>query len=286
MAGPRFHDKLESMSKREDVRTAGEVSVYANGLDTIIRERVSTRGVIRPLEPESKLSAFSLPPELVGVVSELALRRYLNGSIKFEKKFNKVTKSIAKHRKQILERAQKDAAKGMEHLQTFLAAEDKRRAPGWAGAATNDLKECLFNNKSMPFAWALDADEHPPPSSIVSRRDTEEAVALAKIADQSVLMDERSMSGNNLWSMIVNFLTVTPDKQDHHHHSKSSSTTASGSDSKEPHQRRSKRAMIKAMFKDLMSEQKKADKEAGKATGTETETSAEESTANESTTRN
>lgn len=32
VAGPRFHDRLESMAKRDDVRTAGESSVYANGL--------------------------------------------------------------------------------------------------------------------------------------------------------------------------------------------------------------------------------------------------------------
>ena len=60
--------------------------------DTMIRERVSTRGVIRALEPESELSAFRLPPELIGEISELAVRRYMDGTQKFGKKFGKTAK--------------------------------------------------------------------------------------------------------------------------------------------------------------------------------------------------
>ncbi|THH33032.1 hypothetical protein EUX98_g1144 [Antrodiella citrinella] len=250
VAGPRFHDKMESLSKRDDVRTAGEASVYANGLDTMIRERVSTRGVVRPLEPEKDLSAFALPPELIGVVSELAMFRYLDGRTKFDKKFHKTTKTIVKQRQRNLETASKDAKKSMSQLQAYL--EDQQRAPG--------VRE-VQKSGSWSWAWALDADEHPPPSSIVSRRDTGEAVRLARIADQSVLVEENMMSGNSLWSMIVNFLTVAPE-QKHSHHRHSSAETDRGSPS-EPAQGEKgesgsvKREKFRSRFALFVSEYKK-----------------------------
>ncbi|KAG9079465.1 hypothetical protein FS749_008511, partial [Ceratobasidium sp. UAMH 11750] len=52
---------------------------------------------------------------------------------------------------------------------------------------------------------------NPPPSSIVSRRDTAEARQLAVCADR-YLDGESKMSGNNLWSVVVDFLTQTPDR--------------------------------------------------------------------------
>ena len=71
----------------------------------------------------------------------------------------------------------------------------------------------LVASGSWSWAWALDMDEKPPPSSIVARRDTHEAVELARIADEAVLAEENVLSGNNLWSLMVNFLTATPDKE-------------------------------------------------------------------------
>ncbi|TCD60789.1 hypothetical protein EIP91_009518 [Steccherinum ochraceum] len=213
-----MHDRGESLGQREDVRTAGEPGVYANGLDTMIRERVSTRGAIRPLEPEAELSAFALPPELIGVVSELAMRRYIDGKAKFDRKFRKSVKTIEKRRKRNFdfETAKKDAMKNMSQLQTYL--DDQKRARG-PSQKVKGVREGLEASGSWSWAWALDVDERPPPSSIVSRRDTVEAVRLARIADQSVLVTENTMTGNNLWSMIVNFLTVTPEqKHSHHHH--------------------------------------------------------------------
>ncbi|KAK7691765.1 hypothetical protein QCA50_005166 [Cerrena zonata] len=214
VGGPRFQDSIDSETGKAGVRTAGEDIVYAHGLKTMIRERVSTRGVIRPLEPEHELSAFSLPDELVGVVSELALRRYLDGKTKFDKKFHSTTQTIAKRRLRHFETARRDATRKMNQLQTYF--EDGQLRQGSDDKA-KDLKENLLEIGSWNWAWALEADEHPPPSSIVSRRDTAEAVELARIADQSVLSDEHMFSGNNLWSMVVNFLTVVPDGKHHHH---------------------------------------------------------------------
>ncbi|KAH9856007.1 alpha/beta-hydrolase [Lenzites betulinus] len=229
VAGPRFHEKSGGP---EGLRYAGELDVYDNGLvsDTMIRERVSTRGVIRALEPEPELSAFKLPPELVGEVSELALRRYIDGDTKFSRKFGKTAKEIEKARRRTLERAKRDAMRNKGQLHPFLNAEHEpfegaeasgsAQAPSEKGGEGGGRRTAGREAPpgSWAWAWALDADEHPPPSSIVARRDTEEARRLAKIADQAVFMDEHSVSGNNLWSLIVNFLTVTPERDGHKHH--------------------------------------------------------------------
>lgn len=217
----------------------------------MIRERVSTRGVIRPLEPEEDLTAFALPPDLVGVVSELAMRRYLDGKSKFDKKFHKRSTKIAKKRRHNLETAKKDALKNMTQLQTYL--EDEKRAHGGPPEKFNGVHERLLSSGSWSWAWALDVDEHPPSSSIVSRRDTGEAVRLARIADQSVLAEEHIMSGNNLWSMIVNFLTVTPEKKHHHPHHEAHEEKEKTSEEKT----RSKRERLRSRLAFFATESKK-----------------------------
>ena len=218
----------------------------------MIRERVSTRGVIRPLEPEEKLSAFALPPELIGVVTELAMRRYIDGKIKFDKKFHKRAKKIEKRRTRNLETARKDAIKHMSQLQTHL--EDQKHNKD---NPQEKSKGGLTSSDSWNWAWALDADEHPPPSSIVSRRDTDEAVRLARIADQSVLLEEHMMTGNNLWSMVVNFLTVTPDKQHHRHHLHST-TEGKGAGEHDHSRSESKREKFRSRFALFAAASKKA----------------------------
>lgn len=179
----------------------------------MVRERVSTHGVTRPLEPEDEMSAFSLPPELIGVVSELAMRRYIDAKTKFDKKFSGTYKTIEKQRHKNLEFAKKHATRNMLQLQSYMAQDDRQDT-------IKGVKEGLVASGSWSWAWALDMDEKPPPSSIVARRDTQEAVTLARIADQSVLAEENIISGNNLWSLMVNFLTATPDKKQHHHQEK------------------------------------------------------------------
>ncbi|KAJ7072701.1 hypothetical protein C8F01DRAFT_1104996 [Mycena amicta] len=200
-------------------RTAGDPVVYANGewkASAMIRERISTRGVVRPLEPESELPAFSVAPENIGVVSELAVRRYLDGVQKWDRKFAGARKSVEKHRKRNLERARKDTVKNMSLLHNFIGRETETSSADKAESANSVKEGLLAMSGSWSWAWALDANENPPPSSIVSRRDTQEALRLARIADQTMFQtEEHTMTGNNLWSLMINFLTVNPDKDQH-----------------------------------------------------------------------
>ncbi|KAF8261460.1 hypothetical protein EI94DRAFT_1745923 [Lactarius quietus] len=179
----------------EDVPKAGEASVYAGDWaksadhQDMIRERVSTQGIIRPLEPETELPALQVSPELVGTPSENAMRQYLAGHTRFEKKFARALRRIAKQRQQNLERASRDTHLHVAALQHYL--ERDRPADG-------------------NMEWELDVDERPPPSSIVARRDTDEALRLARVADKAVLASEQVLSANNLWNVVVGFLTASP----------------------------------------------------------------------------
>ena len=204
--------------------------------DAMIRERISTHGIIRPLEPESELDAFRLPPELIGEISELAVRRYIDGTAKFGKKFAKTYKSIEKARQRNLERAHQDAVRNMAQLQQYFsgASPEGTAKPARERAENDKGKEDFAASSSWAWAWALDEDEHPPPSSIVSRRDTEEARRLAKVADQAVFMDENALSGNNLWSLIVDFLTITPDRDASKHKHKHKQEHSHGHEGAEP----------------------------------------------------
>jgi hypothetical protein len=181
----------------------------------MIRERVSISGIIRQLEPESDLDAFQIPQEIIGAFSELAMRRYLDAKTKFDKKFSGVQKDIDKRRGRNLELSKKDIFRNMAQLQGDVSKKAKQSKG--RGKVTKGLKESLeASSGSWSWAWALETDERPPPSSIVSRRDTEEARQLARIADQASLEEEGSIvSGNQLWTMLVDFLTGPPGKPKH-----------------------------------------------------------------------
>jgi hypothetical protein len=164
--------------------------------------------VIRPLEPEAELPALQLKDNLVGALCENSLRRYLEGKAKWDGKFSGTLKGVEKERRRNLRLAHKEGDKSMGHLESYL-----QKVTEISDTGVNVLDSPRLHkvtSDSWNFSWALDEDEHPPPSSIVSRRDTWEARQLAMIAD---IMPETTMSGNNLWQHLVTFLTVTPDKR-------------------------------------------------------------------------
>ncbi|KAI0253632.1 hypothetical protein BJV78DRAFT_1152772 [Lactifluus subvellereus] len=164
----------------------------------MIRERVSTHGIIRPLEPESELPAMQVAPEFIGTLSERAIQRYVTGKERIDKKFAHAIKRIEKQR--------------LRNIDPLPRRESKAAASGGEGeGADATTEDALSAPPSWNMAWALDEDERPPPSSIVARRDTVEALKLARVADEAVLASERMLSGNNLWSVVVGFLTATPD---------------------------------------------------------------------------
>ena len=174
----------------------------------MIRERVSTKGVVRPLEHETELGALQLQIHYVGRLSEHTINRFLNEREVFDKKFSNTLKSIEKHRRRNLERSKHDMIKWLGFLRQFLHKSDDE-------AETERRKESVILSPRWNWAWALDEEEDPPPSSIVCRRDTKEARKLAEVADQAILGEDHTFSGNSLWSFVINLLSATPGKDNY-----------------------------------------------------------------------
>ncbi|XP_006461294.1 hypothetical protein AGABI2DRAFT_221981 [Agaricus bisporus var. bisporus H97] len=186
-------------------RFAGETTIYESIKDPkafeMIRERVSTQGVIRPLEPESDLEGLAVPDALIGILSERIIKRYVDNEEVFQKKFKQTYISIKKTRKKKLEYIEKESRK------RFGASSNGKNSPGGSQIRVREPQSSVWG-----YAWALgDKYENPPPSSIVARRDTEEALKLAKVADQAMI-EGSEINANNLWNIIMNALTP-PDRE-------------------------------------------------------------------------
>jgi hypothetical protein len=158
---------------------------------------------------------MKVPSELIGTLSELAIRRYVTGKEKFDKKFARAIKRIEKHRLRNIDRASQDMKQHIAVLQHYLDRESSAVAPtsSSTGVDRTTAEGLPSAPSSWNMAWALDEDERPPPSSIVARRDTEEALKLARVADEAVLASEHTLSANNLWNVIISFLMDTPEER-------------------------------------------------------------------------
>ena len=184
----------------------------------MIRERVSTTGVIRPLEDESDIPACVMPLEDIGVLNEGSIRRYLAGQALWEKKFAKAAKSIEERRLRSIQKARETGMRTMDKIKQQLhqSGHSSRSLDTVSDSQTEeddqiDLStinsKTVLGSRQWTWGWAL-AEENPPPSSIVARGDTREARRLGKFADRQLGPgdEEHSVSGNNLWSVIVETL--------------------------------------------------------------------------------
>ncbi|KAH9055380.1 hypothetical protein EDB87DRAFT_1333633 [Lactarius vividus] len=149
----------------------------------MIRERVSTQGIVRPLEDEEDLPAFRLSSQLVGVVPESVLERYTAAKQAADLKFASTIKGIEKARTRNVEHASRDLAQRAAGLRRYF-----RSAGGASGSSG-------AGGGMWRLAWALDADERPPPSSIVGRLDTEEALRFARTTDRRWLLEFTASTG-------------------------------------------------------------------------------------------
>lgn len=155
----------------------------------MIRERVSTQGVVRPLEPASQIYACTMPLEEICVLNERSVRRYIEGQAVWGKKFAGVTKSIEKSREKNLKLARKEGVKTMDYIRTQLHKSNAKQGqeldarsgsgvdvvPSSAEVDAADehdevpVSEVNANNvlgsRHWTWGWVLDG-ENPPPSSI------------------------------------------------------------------------------------------------------------------------
>ncbi|KAG9045790.1 hypothetical protein FS837_005652 [Tulasnella sp. UAMH 9824] len=215
-----------------EVGTAGHPAVYACDVGGtpftkhMIRERVATNGVIRPLEDEALIPACTMKLEDIGVLHEESVRRYLKGQAIWERKFAKVARSIEGQRQKHLNLSTKDTRGTMDKIRRQLHLVGERQPPGLATEPdttadeqhTVDLscvmEKTVLGSRQWKWGWALEG-ETPPPSSIVARGDTDEARRLGQFADRQLGPgdEEHSLSGNNLWSVVVEALTRSKPPQ-------------------------------------------------------------------------
>lgn len=216
------------------------------------------------MEPENEIPACNIPLDQVAVVNERSIRRYLEGQTLWDKKYSGVNKSIEKSRRKNLKLATKEGSKTMAYLkhQLHLNGQGGTLRPPNATAGPSSapasprpsdvgrdmadeegqvrvgdvLAKTVLGSRHWTWGWVLEG-ENPPPASIVSRRDTEEARRLSKFADRQLGPGdaEHQLSGNHLWSVIVEALAAqgrrdarkseaaehtqtTPGPAAHHHH--------------------------------------------------------------------
>lgn len=169
----------------------------------MIRERISTRGEVRPLEPKEELEALSVPQGMRGVVSQPMLERYLQGKAFFDEKFAKEMQEVEKQRKSYIDFATKDFAKVIRRLEELHGSNSKK-------IPVQDSSDS--SKGSWGLAWALDDDERPPPSSIISRCDVAEARKLARSAIEIPVQGNPRFGGNSFKVTIMNFLSISQEE--------------------------------------------------------------------------
>lgn len=179
----------------------------------MIRERVSTRGIIRPLESEENLPGCKFPVEKIGLVNEagkpntsdaneispwydhlttgylvLGAKRYLEGQALWDKKYSSHVKKVARQREKNLALAKEDNIKMMGKLHDRLVRQHRSSpvssvtsSPSGENAASGDNNDgnLSLNSPLWNWSWALEGED-PPASSIVARRDTVRYSPIAK----------------------------------------------------------------------------------------------------------
>ncbi|WVQ99705.1 hypothetical protein IAU59_006846 [Kwoniella sp. CBS 9459] len=228
-AGPRFEQDdtlLEAWAAKEG--EAGWAGIYKGDnpfTDHMIRERVSTTGSTRPLEPASELGGMQMPLDEAGYLKEGPVMRYINGQALWDKKYRRAAKTVTRKREKNLKIAHREGRKiGMEWLKRAREKHglDGRKMegpadePGTGGERDGEgnVDEGEGNDildQSWSWTWALNG-EAPPPSAVVSRRDFAEARQLALMADRLDSAHDSSFHGLTIWVGLASFFSHSSDR--------------------------------------------------------------------------
>ncbi|WWD17016.1 hypothetical protein CI109_101452 [Kwoniella shandongensis] len=246
-AGPRFDEEIDGVDdSRAKKGEAGWPGVYRGPNpfnDHMIRERVSTTGVIRPLEPVTELSAFKMPADEIGFIKEGPAMRYLNGQALWDKKYRRVRERVEKKREMNLREARGEGRhlgklwetkihEGRGSVQAKNKGKEKLvRGKGKSATTQHEEESDEFEDdvdtngeeegegeerndildQSWSWTWALNG-EAPPPGAIVSRRDFAEARKLALMADRLDSVHSTPLHGLSIWVGLAAFFTNSSER--------------------------------------------------------------------------
>ena len=65
----------------------------------MIRERVDPLGCVRAMEPVEEIEALRMPPQEIGLIKEVPIRRWLEGQEAWDKKYKHAAEAVIRKRK-------------------------------------------------------------------------------------------------------------------------------------------------------------------------------------------
>ncbi|KZT13024.1 alpha/beta-hydrolase [Laetiporus sulphureus 93-53] len=146
----------------------------------MIRERVGVSGKVRSMEPVEEIEVLRIPPELIGIIKEAPVKRWLTGQELWDKKYKHAAhKAIMRRRKY-----ERKAERLLQHAREQGTLHRLESRPGPLHRRRSHISACSAASGEIdpdrrwgPFDLV---DEKPPPSAIPGRRDTHDAIALLK----------------------------------------------------------------------------------------------------------
>ena len=179
---PKQLEQKRKATRQAEKRKAvaqGSVNEYSGAVpllrpsfhEYMIRERVDTRGKIRPMEPEPEMQALKMKPAEIGMIKEGPAVRYMTGQAIWAKKFHKEAKRVTKRKAANEVKAEEILRKAVQ--KGLLSQGRGAAAPYDNGSKAHWTSEARFGPTDI-------LDETPPPSAIAGRRDTEDALALLR----------------------------------------------------------------------------------------------------------
>src|SRR5262245_51409339 len=115
----------------------------------MIRERVSTKGLVRQMEPEEEVPALNMTPDMVGMVNELGIKRYLDAQNDWDKRFKDIMKAVLKHRKkQTVTGEAEDRVRFKRLKENVLTKTDEEE------------KNKVLNSAKWSWSWVVSGDEN------------------------------------------------------------------------------------------------------------------------------
>ncbi|KAJ7228482.1 hypothetical protein GGX14DRAFT_613080, partial [Mycena pura] len=142
----------------------------------MLRERVSIKGIARPMEPADDMAVLNLKPAEIGIIKEAPTIRWFKGQEEWDKRYTRHAERAMRKKEKNRRKAQTLIAHAKEQGLLFTSDPGPEFTPDSASVHPTD--GIIQNDRR----WGpLDLDEErPPPTAIAKRRDTASLALLKK----------------------------------------------------------------------------------------------------------